>query len=203
MTLETLKVNEQAIHAIVNANPTAHAAALFFAKRNRHTESFPIPVLKTTLMRNSGAAINEQDLYQYLQGLQDQKLGAIVYAKKGGVDTFKWNYHIHLFNRIGFEPGYLSTVLKEDKKVKAKVLAQRYAKDAPVTLKRGRGRPKGSLNKQVLRASPMAIKPSQDRRYLAIPLKGNRDIKIEMPSDINPNEVALLNLTINEITNKA
>lgn len=217
--MQTLNVNETRMKEIAKSNVTSYSLMLYFALRERHTDNFNVRLLKSDLIKSS-VPVNDKDLYEAMEQLQKENLGVIVYGKNGTDDHFKWNYKITQFNRTAFEPKVLKPILKNSNSVKTRKSnfynAVREYQGLPV-IKRAPGRPKGSKNKtKVLKAAnktpvvhpkkaqekEIVITPapvSFDKRILFIPLKGNRDIKIEMPSNLTQDEVALLSLTISEI----
>jgi hypothetical protein len=207
-------MNTARLQEATKSNVTANAMMLYFAIRERHTESFNVRVLKNDLLR-AGIAVNDKDLYKVLEIFQSEKLGSIIYAKKGGDDVFKWGYNINQFNKSLFPETVTGPILKLSPPDRLEAIADAVKGFTPMkrpvgrpkgstkkthvlktesAVKRGPGRPKGSKNKQ--EASPTL---SMNKRFLAIPLKNNRDIKIEIPFNINKDEVALVNLALTEI----
>lgn len=217
--MQTLNVNESRMKEIAKSNVTSYSLMLYFALRERHTSNFNVRVLKTELIK-SGVPVNDKDLYEAMDQLQKENLGVIVYGQNGMDDNFKWNYKLTQFNRTAFEPKVLKPILKKSNSVKTRKSnfynAVREYQGLPV-IKRAPGRPKGSKNRITIlktktktpvkrpkkaQEKEIVMTPapvSFDKRILAIPLKGNRDIKIEMPSNLTQDEVALLSLTISEI----
>lgn len=200
-----LNVNESRMQQLPKANITSYALTLYFALRERHTESFNVRVLKNELLR-TGVPVKDKDLYSAMEQLQKEGLGSIVYGKNGSDDHFRWGYNINQFNRKFFDTKTLSPILALAPKERKAAFVESVKEFSPE--KRGVGRPKSVLKMEAKRpvGRPKGSKNTTkapeitfDKRILAIPLKGNRDIKIEIPSDLNKDEVALLSLTISEI----
>ncbi len=136
-----LNVNETRMKEIANANVTSQSLLLYFAIRERHTESFNVRVLKNELLRK-GIPVNNKDLYSAMERLQKEGLGAIVYGKNGSDDHFKWGYNINQFSRKAFDDTVLDPILKLAPKERKEVLGALSKDFTPV--KRKPGRPKGS-----------------------------------------------------------
>lgn len=197
-SVNTIQMNN--LKAVVESSSTEKAMMTYFAKRDRHTDSLPVSVLKRTLMiDNPATPIIEEDLYKGLKKLEKDGLGVLVYGKNGEQDVWKWgNYHIKV-TRFAFPKDELKNILKAHRKERAKVLADRYKKEGRLEAKiKGPGRPKGSKNKPKDLITK-SIQVMMDKRLVAIPLKGNRDIRIEIPTNVSQDELALLTLTLQEI----
>ena len=226
-TSKTLNVKAEQMRSVAESSSIGAGLMMWLALRDRHSNDFKMQPTYSKILRQ-GFKGDIQDLYDAVEMLQEIGLGSLVYAKKGSGqdDSFKWDYnlthHCHkafskeflekikesgeypeFYTRKDFIPNKKPAAVAESKGITFKEL---NSLKANIPMRKAPGRPKGSKNKATLEgvvvpaALTKSLVPSQNDRYLNIPLKNKRDIRIQMPADITSDELALLNLTLGELT---
>lgn len=187
--MNTLNVNESRLQEIAKSNITSYSLMLYFALRERHTESFNVRVMKNELLR-SGIPVQDKDLYNVMEQLQSEGLGSVIYGKNGADDYFKWGYNINQFNRKGFDSTTLDPVLKlhpSERKEAFKEVVKGF-----IPVKRKPGRPKGSVNKMEASVKRSRGRPRGSKnktKIFTIKLSDGNSIKVKVVGNVSITEI--------------
>lgn len=169
-------LNREVIKTLSNASTTATSAMLLLALRERNKPYTPLAVMKDQLIK-MGEKVVDADYKQFWKDLEAAGVGSLILGRKGNPDRFQWNYSLKDVAR--------SVVDDKGEAIKA-FASKKPAKRVRLASKASRPARKAPTPKPVLPPTPKA---TASVVYL-IPVRKDVTLKVALPSDLTPSELA-------------
>lgn len=175
--METMKLNQEQVKNVTDANATATATMIVLGFRERARSVTNLGRIKAQLLEMKENVV-DKDYFQFWRGLEEAGAGSIILGRRGKQTRFQWNYSLKDVARGAIE-GHEEEIKKiAGKKLKTEVPKKKL------------GRPfKIAEPSKTVPAQEMLKPTKQEVLVYRIPLRPNYTIQIDLPQDVTPEEI--------------
>lgn len=188
--MNALTLKGTTLNQIATASDTAKTVTELLASRQRLRHVTDISRVRNDLVKD-GSRIVDEEYMAYWKQLQTQKIGNIIYGRKGKPNRFEWHYSLKSVAQAaldGKDVNLEKIIVSEPKQMEMQVEQPTIL--APV--KRGPGRPKGFSPKKakaIIDAAP--VKQSVEQLIL-VPMQNGTHVQIKVPVGMKASDIDLV-----------
>lgn len=166
------------LNEIATASDTAKTVTELLASRQRLRHVTDISRIRNDLV-NDGQRIVDEDYMAFWKQLQTQKIGSVIYGRKGKPNRFEWHYSLRSVAQAALE----AKDVQVDKLAQVSAEPVQETVQPKVEAKRGPGRPKGYSPKKAKEAlqAKSETKISSEQLIL-VPIHDKMYVQIKIPA---------------------
>lgn len=180
-------LNGTTLNEIATATPTAKIVTQKLADRQRLRHVTDISRIRNDLVKD-GSRIVDEEYMAYWKQLQNQKIGNIIYGRKGKPNRFEWHYSLKSVAQAALDGKDVQLQKLEPSQLEMPI------KPPKVETKRGPGRPKGFSPKKAkatLQAKANVVSETKKtvEQLILVPIQNGMHVQIKVPGGMNAGDI--------------
>lgn len=190
-------LNGPKLSSIAKASDTANVITKSLASRERLRHVTDISRVRNELV-NAGERIVDEEYMAYWKALQDEKVGTIIFGRRGKPNRFAWHYSLKSIAKAATTGESI-----EAKQISNPVKVNQP--EMPTTVIRKRGRPFGSKvkNKQSAMPAPAPMPQlASPEKIVYIQRADNTLVEFKIPANTSAQELEMLINVLKGMGNK-
>lgn len=173
------------LNEIATATPTAQIVTQKLADRQRLRHVTDISRIRNDLVKD-GERIVDAEYMAYWKQLQTQKIGNIIYGRKGKPNRFEWYYSLKSVAQAALESKDVNLEKLEPAQLEMPI------EQPKAETKKGPGRPKGYSPKKALQAKENVVTELPKKSFeqiILIPVNNGMHVQIKVPAGMNAEDL--------------